>query len=160
MGAALQGLTLCGGLHRPHAPAKAVAGPRPWALYPSFEKGFAGKWAAPPQHCQKGASLFSASSANLAKDAYRGRHGTACPAMPPLRFLQGLTPPLHPAVAGPHPKSPAAKACQCSRFTRGLVHFHESHHLARCSARAHLRAPSACAGMQTRCVSSVLRCAL
>ena len=24
----------------------------PWALYPSFEKGFAGKWAAPPQHCQ------------------------------------------------------------------------------------------------------------
>ncbi|MBR5588265.1 MAG: hypothetical protein IKW23_05395, partial [Kiritimatiellae bacterium] len=23
---------------------------------------------------------------DLAKDAYRGRHGTACPAMPPLRF--------------------------------------------------------------------------
>ena len=34
----------------------------------------------------EGCFAISASSANLAKDAHRGRHGTSCPAMPPLRL--------------------------------------------------------------------------
>ena len=56
------------------------------------------------------ASVFSASSAigdelaesrskatgNLAKDAHRGRHGTSCPAMTPLRFCRGSRRPCTP----------------------------------------------------------------
>ena len=72
----------------------AVALPPPTrkrrALYPNREKRcYAGERAAPPQHCQ---CVFR-ELRNLAKDAHRGRHGTSCPAMPPLRFLWGLTPP-------------------------------------------------------------------
>ena len=53
-------------------------------------------WAAAQQDCQKGASLISASSANLAKDAHRGRNGTSCPAMTDLRFCGGSHRPTPP----------------------------------------------------------------
>ena len=75
--------TPCRGLRRPCTPRKRGT------LHPNVEneKGASQeKRAAAPQDCQEGASLISASSANLTKDAHRGRHGTSCPAMPPLRL--------------------------------------------------------------------------
>ena len=54
----------------------------PWMLARAFAK-------------RRTASVFSASSAILAKDAHRGRNGTSCPAMTPLRFTPIVFKRLH-----------------------------------------------------------------
>ena len=56
---------------------------------------------------------FPRAPQNLAKDAHRGRHGTSCPAMPPLRLCRGSRRPCTPRWQGYSQSRLRRKHCQC-----------------------------------------------
>ena len=75
------------------------------------------------------ASVFSASSANLAKIAHRGRNGTSCPAMTTLRLCRGLRCPCTPRKRRAlYPNRENERASQVFRMFRVFRRFRELKH--------------------------------
>ena len=81
------------GLTPPLHPAKTQG-----ALPHFFEKGFAGERGGSAATLPEGCFAIFRKLRNLAKDAHRGRYGTSCPAMPPLRLVGAMRAPTFPCI--------------------------------------------------------------